>query len=107
MSESLEITPEDLQTLLAAPEPPILLDVRKAWEHAHSHIEGSVLIPLDALPSRVGEIERGRPIVVYCHHGMRSLHGTHWLRGAGFDARSLRGGIELWAATIDKSIPRY
>ena len=49
-----------------------------------------------------------QPIVVYCHHGVRSLYVTVALRRLGFqDVRSLAGGIDLWSRDIDASVPRY
>ena len=49
-----------------------------------------------------------RPLIVYCHHGMRSMRATLWLRQQGFDqAQSLRGGIDLWSELVDPSVPRY
>ncbi len=47
-------------------------------------------------------------IVVYCHHGVRSLEVTLALRRAGFDdVRSLAGGIDAWSRMIDAAVPRY
>ncbi|TAE89605.1 MAG: rhodanese, partial [Verrucomicrobia bacterium] len=44
----------------------------------------------------------------YCHHGVRSLHATHWLRQQGMHSVfSLEGGIHRWALEIDSSVPLY
>ena len=106
-----EIDPATLAARLSGPPEshPVLLDVRFPEEHAHVALPRSVLIPLSELDERAEELEafRGRPIVVYCHHGVRSLDGTAYLRALGLDAMSLRGGIDLYSRTVDPSLPRY
>ncbi len=50
----------------------------------------------------------GLPIVVYCHHGIRSLHTAMYLADAGFETLyNLQGGIDAWAAQIDENMARY
>lgn len=110
--EPIEIEPIDVQALGAAGSGPdwLLLDCRTPEEHATARIAGARLIPMQELSARVDEIEawRNRPIIVHCHHGVRSLRVAHWLRERGFSgARSMRGGIEAWSAEIDSSVPRY
>lgn len=85
----------------------LLLDVRERWEWNVSRIEGAVLIPMSELESRVESIDRSRPIVVYCHHGVRSVTAAAWMRELGMDASSLVGGIDRWSREIDSSVPRY
>ncbi len=84
-----------------------LLDVRQPEEYATARIEGAVLIPLNELPSRLAELPKDLPLVVMCHHGMRSAHAVHHLREAGFDAHNLTGGIDAWSHDIDKKVPIY
>jgi len=55
----------------------------------------------------VERIPQDAPVVVYCHHGMRSLNVTGWLRRQGIEAQSLRGGIDRWSFEIDPAVPRY
>ncbi|XXF75895.1 rhodanese-like domain-containing protein [Myxococcaceae bacterium GXIMD 01537] len=106
-----EITPEALAALLQGPPEarPALLDVRFPHEHAYVALPDSLLIPLPELEERADELEalRGRPVVVYCHHGVRSLDGTAFLQALGFEARSLRGGIDLYSLRVDPGLPRY
>jgi rhodanese-related sulfurtransferase len=48
------------------------------------------------------------PLIVYCHHGVRSLNVVQWLREQGLEAcQSLAGGIDAWSLTVDPSVPRY
>lgn len=106
-----EISPEDLAAQLQGPPEsrPVLLDVRFPHEHQYVALPGSLLIPLPELDERMDELEalRGRPVVVYCHHGVRSLDGTAFLRALGLEAVSLRGGIDLYSLRVDPSLPRY
>jgi rhodanese-related sulfurtransferase len=58
--------------------------------------------------ARVEEVQPdGAAVVVYCHHGVRSLSGAAILGRAGIEALSLAGGIDRWALTVDPSVPRY
>src|SRR5262245_44876278 len=105
-----QIHPEELAKKLSAGEPVYLLDVREPWEHATSRLPESTLIPLGELLQRIDEVEppAGVPVVVYCHHGIRSLSGAAILEAKGFpEACSLAGGIEAWTVLIDPSVPRY
>ena len=90
-------------------EPFCLLDVREPWEAKLCTLPGARLIPMGDLPSRAHrELDRNAHIVVYCHHGIRSLSAVIWLREQGFEqAQSLAGGIEEWARTVDPSMARY
>lgn len=102
-----EITPHELKDLLAGPNPPTLIDVREEGEAAICSIDGATLIPMNALPQRVGEIPQDRPVALYCHHGMRSWMAGQWLARNGYDALSLAGGIDRWAAEMDPGMNRY
>ena len=86
-----------------------LIDVREPWEFATARIGGSVLMPMGDVPARAHqEIDPDERIVVLCHHGVRSLNVTAWLRNEGFEqAQSLHGGIDAWSAEVDPSIARY
>ncbi len=102
----MEITVEELASTSSAPSPPHLIDVRQPEEFALVALEGSQLIPLGELSARLNELPQGE-LVVYCHHGMRSLQAAALLSASGRPALSLRGGIDLWARQIDPSLPRY
>lgn len=87
----------------------VLLDVREPWEFATAHIEGSVPIPMGDVPARAfQELDPDAHIVAVCHHGVRSMTVTSWLRGQGFErAQSLQGGIDAWSTLVDPKVPRY
>ena len=83
------------------------IDVREPWESQLARIPGAVLIPLGELEARVAELDPARPLVAYCHHGVRSLHALRLLQAAGFtDLAHLSGGIEAYS-NLDPSVPRY
>src|SRR5271170_974180 len=86
-----------------------LIDVREPWEFETAKIEGSVLIPMGDVPARAHqELDPDEHLVVMCHHGMRSMNVTVWLRNQGFEqAQSLRGGIDAWSAEVDATVARY
>ncbi|MDA0833062.1 MAG: rhodanese-like domain-containing protein [Planctomycetota bacterium] len=88
----------------------LFVDCREADEYATAHIEGTVLIPMSEIDTRVGELEtqKNDEIIVHCHHGGRSLRVAHWLAEKGFtNVKSMAGGIDQWASEIDPSIQRY
>jgi rhodanese-related sulfurtransferase len=108
----LEIDVNTAADLLRQPAElrPLLLDCRTPDEHALARIDGAVLIPMQDLPGRIGEIAtfRDQRIIVHCHHGMRSLRVAQWLRDQGFGrVTSMAGGIDAWSGQIDPSVPRY
>jgi rhodanese-related sulfurtransferase len=105
-----QIRPETLAKLLADNEPVYLLDVREPWEHEHCRLPASTLIPLGELATRIDDIDAAKEakVIVYCHHGIRSLSGAGILEIHGFrEAYSLAGGIDAWSLLIDPSVPRY
>ncbi|HYJ32554.1 MAG TPA: rhodanese-like domain-containing protein [Candidatus Binatia bacterium] len=82
-----------------------LVDVRQPEEWAEGHIEGSKLIPLDDLESRLAEVPRDRSVVVVCHSGNRSKHGRDILLRAGYaQAVSMTGGLSAWEADGQKTV---
>jgi len=89
------LTASELRQLLAAPEPPLLLDVRGPLEHARRHLPGAVLLPLPQLAARAAEVPRQGAVVVYCQSGVRSAQAVELLRGLGYEnVRTLSGGLE-------------
>src|SRR3990170_3154968 len=77
----------------------VLIDCRTPAEHELVHIDDAVLVPLQQAAARVADLQpyADKKIVVYCHHGMRSMQMTMLLRRAGFpNAFSMAGGIDLW-----------
>ena len=104
-----EISPEEVKAKLDRGEPFTLLDVREPEEFQVARIAGSKHLPMGDVPARAHqELDPDEHVVVVCHHGVRSLTVTNWLRQQGFDkAQSLRGGIDAWSRQIDRKVPVY
>jgi rhodanese-related sulfurtransferase len=103
-----QYTVKQLQQSLQQSEDLLLLDVREDSEYAFAHIKGSVHIPLQQLPQRLGELQPTQKLVVICHHGVRSQHACQFLEYSGFNnLYNLQGGIDAWSVGCDSSIPRY
>ncbi|QMT40927.1 rhodanese-like domain-containing protein [Neisseria shayeganii] len=86
----------------------ILLDVREDDEVAFCRLPGSLHLPMHLVPLRHNELPDDQAIVVYCHHGIRSLQVARFLEHAGFDELyNLSGGIDAWSQLIDPELPRY
>jgi rhodanese-related sulfurtransferase len=104
-----EITPEEVKTKLDQHSTFTLLDVREPWEFETARIDGAKLMPMGDVPSRAHqELDPDEEVVVICHHGVRSMNVTVWLRQQGFEkARSMRGGIDAWSQRVDAKVARY
>jgi rhodanese-related sulfurtransferase len=104
-----EISVGDMKSMRDAGQEIIVLDVREPWEFDVARISGSKHIPMGDIPSRFNqELDPEDHVVVVCHHGVRSMNVTAWLRQQGFEkVQSLRGGIDRWSREIDSSVPLY
>ncbi len=102
----LEILPTEYVEIAEKPDVE-LIDVREPHEYEINRIPGSVLIPKDQLPGKLQELDPTKEYILQCLSGARSLESAQLLRGAGFKARSMRGGINLYAKQVDPSIPTY
>lgn len=88
----------------------LLVDCREPRELQVASISGAHHIPMGETPQRVGEFgeKDSQRIIVFCHHGMRSLQVAQFLRQQGFKyAQSMTEGIDAWSREIDSSVPRY
>lgn len=88
--------------------PHTVLDIREPAELAICAIGDSVAMPMQQVPCRIETLPRDHPLVVVCHHGVRSAMVTAFLRDNGFDnAWNLAGGIDAWSRLIDPDMARY
>jgi len=107
-TETVNVTPEKLESWLQEGRELQLLDVRTPAEHQTCRLDDSLLIPVQVLPRRFEELDRDAEIVVYCHHGHRSAHAVDFLRRMGFgNTFNLAGGIDAWSKRVDPSVPLY
>ncbi len=86
-----------------------MLDVREPFEHEIASIDGADLVPMRNVPGALEALRAGTgTLVVFCHHGVRSLQVVEWLRAQGLeDCTSMAGGIERWSLEVDRGVARY
>jgi len=108
-SFSYEIHVPEFARLRESGEKYTLLDVREPSELQMAKLPGSVNIPMGEISMRAnGELDPEAHIVVMCHHGVRSMNVTAFLRQQGFEkAQSLAGGIDRFAREVDPSVGTY
>lgn len=110
MQPSLEIDVQSVKTMLDCQAEFLFIDCREPDEASICQIDGAKLLPMNETPQRLAELEpwKGKPVVVHCHGGVRSLNVASWLRQNGFpQAQSMAGGIDAWSVLIDPAVPRY
>ena len=107
----METSPAEIKLRLDNGEPLFLIDVREPAELQLARIDGAELIPMRTIPASLQQLEAKADegtLVVFCHHGVRSLQVVNWLREQGVPAcQSMAGGIDRWSATVDSRVPRY
>jgi rhodanese-related sulfurtransferase len=108
--EELEITPQ-LASEQVRHGHSVLLDVREPEELALAGLAGAMAIPMRNVPAELQRIEGvadEKELLVFCHHGVRSLQVAVWLREHGIEnVKSIAGGIDRWSREVDSSVPRY
>ena len=109
-----QIRPADLESWLQQHQGarPIVLDVREHWEIETAQVNASgfelVSIPMAAIPARLAELHKDRPIACLCHLGGRSMQVAMFLEHHGFeDVTNLAGGIHAWSLERDPAVPTY
>ena len=110
------MTPRQLAERLANGEPLALLDVRRPGERSFCAITLpptalDVHIEMDEIPTRLDAVRAASqygPVIVYCHHGVRSQMVVDWLGKQGLAGLlNLEGGIDAWSNEVDPAVPRY
>ncbi len=106
---SMEYTCAQLQEKLEKNDNIYLVDVREGWEWDLVKIEGSHHHPLSTFSETIDSLTDVKQAIVFiCHHGVRSLNATHQLREKSRqNCYSLKGGIDAWAKTIDRTLTVY
>jgi rhodanese-related sulfurtransferase len=106
--ESSEITVQRLNELRDLDKKIQILDVREDTERDHAHVKGTIHIKLTEIAKRHIELEKNKNIFVMCHTGTRSQTVVKWLKSQGYmHSVNVLGGIDAWAALIDREIRRY
>ncbi len=103
-----EISAQQLAALLQGEESIQVIDVREPWEFEICHIGGE-LIPMQTIPNYFDKVAKDKPVIVHCHHGVRSANVIHWLQKThGFtNLYNLEGGIHAWSEEVDSSVATY
>ena len=102
-----QLSAQELKAMLDAREPFELIDVRTPQEQAIAAIEGARLLD-QAYHDALLQLDRERPLVFQCHHGIRSQHAAEYFRDKGFTRLyNLIGGIDAWSMLVDPTVPRY
>jgi rhodanese-related sulfurtransferase len=104
-----EQSAEQVSERLAAGEELTILDCREAFELRLASLSQPVLhVPLGMMEDHADELPKDKPVVVMCHHGVRSMHGASILIQAGLtQVCSMSGGIDRWSRKVDPKVPRY
>jgi len=103
-----EITAREAKKLLDERKEFALLDVREQWEIDIAKISESQRLTPELLDEMLTEWNKEKPILVYCHFGVRSLDAATFLADRGFKCvYTLQGGIDAWAQDIDPTLKRY
>ncbi|MAW61758.1 MAG: rhodanese [Planctomycetes bacterium] len=104
-----QLPPHQVAELLAGSTPPRLIDVREQDEWEDCHLAGAELFPLSRIQEWAEDLAASeRPLVIYCHHGVRSARVCAQLAALGHrEAINLQGGIDRWSQDVDPGIRRY
>jgi rhodanese-related sulfurtransferase len=103
-----DLTPEQLRERLLGGNAPRLIDVREPEEYALCHLPGAELLPAGKVDEWRQTLNPNHEILLYCHHGIRSLHVAIYLTANGFlRVMHLRGGLDAYSLRADSAIPRY
>src|SRR5690606_29186120 len=96
----LEVSCAEVKEKLDAGQDLLMLDCREPQEYDVVHLPHALLIPMSEIPHRLSELpaSKDEEMIVYCHHGGRSLQVAWWLSQQGYaKVKSLSGGIDQWA----------
>jgi rhodanese-related sulfurtransferase len=105
-----EVTPRQVHAMLQRGDDFLLMDCRTPEEFEIARIEPGELYDMADLAEHLEDLagQADRPVVVYCHHGRRSLMVASVMRQHGFAwVMSMAGGIERWSQQVDPDIPMY
>lgn len=103
-----EITIQEFDELRKRNAKILIVDVRENWEFEIAHIPESILLTENNFEKIIADSKNMESVIVVCHHGLRSMNATLYLRENGvLNAKSLQGGIDAYSIKIDNKIPRY
>lgn len=102
------LCPNEAVELINSDESVRIIDVRENWEYDIVRLPHSELMPLSSFQKHISNLNPEEIILVYCHHGVRSMSICNYLESNGFtNIINLTGGINAWADEVDQNMPRY
>ena len=106
--KSSEITVHRLNEIRDEDKKIQIIDVREDTERDHAFVKGTIHIKLTEIAKKCSELDKNRNVFVMCHTGTRSQTVVKWLKAQGYlYSVNVLGGIDAWAALIDRDIRRY
>lgn len=103
-----DVLPLQLRDMLAQGRAPRLIDVREPEEWDRCRLPGAELMPGGNIGEWSASLDPDQEVLLYCHHGIRSLHAAMYLAARGFSrVMHLRGGLDAYSQQADPAIPRY
>jgi rhodanese-related sulfurtransferase len=104
----VQLSPVEAAQRLRESPSACLLDVREKWEWDLVRVEGAKHMPMNEVPQRWQTLPEDGPILVLCHHGVRSTMVAQYLLKSGVDCvYNVRGGIDAWASEVDSTLAKY
>lgn len=98
-----DITPQEVESILANNKGFQLIDVRNPDEYAAGRIKGSKLIPLNELAERVNEIDKDKEVIFICRSGNRSGRACEFVSSLGFkNVHNMAGGMLQWKGNVER-----
>lgn len=86
----------ELAALSSRPDGPVIVDVRAPQEWEQGHVPGARHIFLPELPARLAELDKNRPLAVYCDSGYRASIAASILQSRGFEVSNVPGSWQAW-----------
>ena len=106
--ESSEITVHKLNEIRDEDKKIQIIDIREDTERDHAYVKGTIHIKLTEIAKRYNQLDKSKNVFVMCHTGTRSQTVVKWLKNKGYGySVNVLGGIDAWAALIDRNIRRY
>lgn len=103
-----DISPEEATTILKNNPNAKILDVRTKEEWDIVHLDNATFIDQSVANQIIDQCPKNTPLICLCHVGTRSLAAANYFVHNGFsEVYNVRGGIDGWAKTVDKSLPTY
>lgn len=102
------LKPSEAKKLLDSESDIRIIDVREMWEYEIVHLPNSELLPISDFQNGITKLNKTDKLLIYCHHGVRSVSVCSYLEQRGFNnVYNLSGGINAWSLEVDDSLSLY